>query len=95
MIDSGKSQPLPSEGEVIVELEGYLIKLGKPTTPKKAYSELTRLFNLTYEQQNRLMPNGKDVHWENRVRFARRKLMDSGKLDPDQPRGKWAIKSMR
>lgn len=88
-------KPLPTEGEVMAELEDYLIKLGRPARPTEVYNELGLRFGLTNEQRSRLMPNGKDIHWENRVRFARRKLKDSGKLDPDQPRGWWATRPAR
>ena len=86
-------KPLPTEGEVMAELEDYLIEVDRPITPSEAYKELASRFRLTLEQRTRLMPNGKDVHWENRIRFARRKLMDAGRLDPDQPRGYWRIRS--
>ena len=86
------SHPLPSESDVIAELEEYLTKAQRPITPSEAYRALADRFGLTQEQRTRLMPNGKDIHWENRVRFARRKLKDAGKLDEAQPRGKWAIK---
>jgi restriction endonuclease Mrr len=91
MRDSSELKPLPSETEVIAELEDYLTKAHRPVTSSEAYLALADRFGLTREQQTRLMPDGR-VHWENRVQFARRKLKDAGKLDVSQPRGKWAIK---
>lgn len=85
-------RPLPSESDVIAELEDYLAKMRRPVTPSEAYRALADGFGLTEEERSRPMPNGREVHWENRVRFARRKLKDAGKLDNSQPRGKWALK---
>ena len=83
---------LPTENLVIAELEALLSKSLRPIDPSTAYRVLADTFNLTNEQRSRLMPNGKDIHWENRVRFARRKLVDSGKIDTSLPRGQWALK---
>lgn len=92
MINDSELKPLPTEGEVMAELEDYLSRIGRPIRPTEAYKELGNCFGLTDEQRNRQMPNSNEVHWENRIRFAKRKLKDSGKLDPDQPHGWWAIK---
>ena len=37
------------------------------------------------------MPNSNEVHWENRIRYARRKLVDAGLLDGSE-HGVWKIK---
>ena len=92
MTNDLNAKSLPSEGDVITELEDYLTKMPRPVTLSEAYLRLADRFGLTREERTRLMPNGKDIHWENRVRFARRKLKDAGKLDTSQPHGKWAIK---
>lgn len=92
MRNSSELNPLPSENDVIAELEEFLTQTQRPVTPSEAYRALAGRFGLTHEQKTRVMPNGKDTHWENRVRFARRKLTDAGKLDVSQPRGKWSIK---
>jgi restriction endonuclease Mrr len=84
---------LPTESDVIAELEEYLIKMCRPVTPSEAYRSLADRFSLTPEARTRLMPNGKEVHWENRVRFAMRKLRDAGKIDTTQPRGRWAVRN--
>jgi len=84
---------LPTEGQVQMELVALLSQRTQPISPSEAYRSLAEKFTLTQEQRNRLMPNGSDVHWENRVRFARRKLVDAGKIDTTLPRGKWALKS--
>lgn len=92
MRSSHEFRPLPTESEVIAELEEFLSQAKRPVSPSEAYRALADRFGLTQEQRTRLMPNGNDIHWENRIRFARRKLKDAGKLDGAQPRGKWAIK---
>lgn len=83
---------LPTENEVIAELESFLGQNPKPVTLPEAYRALADKFDLTPEQRNRIMPNGNEIHWENRVRYARRKLVDAGKIDRTLPRGLWALK---
>jgi restriction endonuclease Mrr len=82
---------LPTESEVIAELEAYLSRQPRPVRPPEAYRALADVFRLTAEQRTRLMPNG-EVHWENRVRQARRKLNNAGKLDRSVGLGLWALK---
>jgi hypothetical protein len=81
---------LPPESEVMVALETYLAKRKRTVSPSEAYHALAEEFKLTNEQRARLMPNGKDCHWENRVRFARRKLVDAG-IMVSVPRGQWSL----
>lgn len=81
---------LPPESEVIVALEAFLAKVNRPVTPTEAYDRLADQFHLTMEQRFRLMDNGSDCHWENRVRFARRKLVDAG-IMARTPRGLWSL----
>ncbi len=83
---------LPTENSVIAELEDYLAGLQRPIGPSDAYRALADRFGLTPGQRHRMMPNSDEVHWENRVRQARRKLVNAGKIDPDLPRGLWALK---
>lgn len=83
---------LPPESAVIVELEAYLSRQTRPVTPSEAYRALADHFQLSTDQRTRKMDNGKDVHWENRVRFARRKLKDAGRMDDSAPRGLWKIR---
>jgi hypothetical protein len=83
---------LPSENRVIEALEDYLSKQERPVWPSDAYKYIAKHFGLTTEQRNRKMADSNENHWENRVRQARRKLKDAGKLDPNLPRGQWALK---
>ena len=81
---------LPPESEVIVALETLLERKKRAVTPSEAYKALADEFGLTSEQRSRLMDNGRDCHWENRVRFARRKLVDAG-IMAREPRGLWGL----
>lgn len=83
---------LPPESEVMIALESLLTKVKRPVTPSEAYRALADHFHLSVEQRSRLMDNGKDCHWENRVRFARRKLVDAGVM-AREPRGLWGLSS--
>ena len=82
---------LPTESKVMAELENYLAKQKGPVEPTDAYRTLADKFALTIEQRNRKMSNNDEVHWENRVRQARRKLVNAGKIDPNLSRGLWAL----
>ena len=92
---SSNNKSLPTESDVISELENYLSSVKRPITPSEAYRALADRFGLTQEERTRLMDNGKDIHWENRVRFARRKLKDAGKLNNNLSRGWWALKNYK
>lgn len=83
---------LPPESEVMAALEAMLGKMKRTVTPSEAYKALADQFKLTADQRTRLMANGKDCHWENRVRFARRKLVDAG-IMAREPWGKWGLAS--
>ncbi len=81
---------LPPESEVMAALEALLGKMKRAVTPSEAYRALADEFRLTTEQRSRLMDNEKDCHWENRVRFARRKLVDA-RIMAREPRGLWSL----
>jgi hypothetical protein len=83
---------LPPESSVIVELEAFLAKQSRPVSPDEGYRELADLFQLTSEQRQRPTSDGKEPHWNNRVRFAMRKLRDAGKIDEGAGHGRWALK---
>ena len=83
---------LPSEGDVIDALKVYLAQRTRPATPSDAYRALADKFNLTQEQRTRLMKDGEEMHWENRVRQAMRKLRIASLIDESLGRGKWALK---
>tara|TARA_R110000751_G_scaffold212691_1_gene316238 strand:- start:340 stop:885 length:546 start_codon:yes stop_codon:yes gene_type:complete len=81
---------LPTESQVKGALEALLRKTQRSLTPSEAYKALADEFGLNAEQRNRVMPNEKRCHWENRVRFARRKLVDAG-IMAGAPRGRWGL----
>jgi hypothetical protein len=81
---------LPPESKVMGALEALLGKKKRPITPSEAYTALADEFRLTTEQRSRLMENSKECHWENRVRFARRKLVDAGVM-ARTPHGVWSL----
>lgn len=72
--------PLPSQAAVEQALHEAILVRGS-LTPRAAYALLADHFGLDGEQRNRLLGKSIEVHWENRVRQARRKLVDAGKLD--------------
>lgn len=81
---------LPPESKVMAALEALLKRKKRAVTPSEAYKALADEFKLSPEQRSRLMDNGKDCHWENRVRFARRKLVDAG-IMAREPHGHWGL----
>ncbi len=81
---------LPLESEVMAALEALLGKKKRAITPSEAYRALADEFRLTTEQRSRLMENGKVCHWENRVQWARNKLVKAG-IMAREPRGLWGL----
>jgi hypothetical protein len=59
--------------------------------PQEAYRALGEHFQLSTRLRTEVMQNSQEVHWENRVRFARRKLVDAGILDGSE-QGVWKLK---
>lgn len=72
--------PLPSQAAVEQALYDAITLRGS-FTPGAAYALLADHFGLDAEQRSRLLGKSIEVHWENRVRQARRKLVDAGRLD--------------
>lgn len=81
---------LPPESEVMAALEALLGSKKRAVTPSEAYKALADEFMLTPEQRSRLMDNGKVCHWENRVQWARNKLVKAG-IMAREPRGLWNL----
>jgi hypothetical protein len=76
---------LPSESEVRLALHELLLaRMPNPVPVSEAYQALADEFRLPASIRNAVMPNGEN-HWENRVRFARRKLVDAGLMDASEP----------
>lgn len=82
---------LPTENEVQIALHELLLtRAPNPIEPTEAYEVLADQFALPAHLRTRRMENSDDLHWQNRVRFARRKLVDTDIIDPTE-RGRWKL----
>src|SRR5262245_55869135 len=73
---------LPSEGEVQIALHDLLLlRAPHPLEPSEAYEVLADQFALPERLREMSMENSDRNHWQNRVQFARRKLVDIGIID--------------
>jgi hypothetical protein len=83
---------LPTESETRIALHELLLQRApNSVTPQEAYGALADHFRLSTRLRTQLMQNGHEVHWENRVRFALRKLYDADILDGSD-HGVWKLK---
>jgi len=83
---------LPTESEVQSALHDLLVsKAPNSIEPSEAYQILGDQFALPERLLRKSMDNSDENHWQNRVRFARRKLVDAGIIDPSE-RGQWQLK---
>jgi hypothetical protein len=74
-----------------VEANGYLKERGFEIEPLHLPTETETRIALHVERlRTHRMENGNEVSWENRVRFARRKLVDAGVLDGSEY-GVWRL----
>ena len=81
---------LPKTHDVEEALLHYLKQIGGVGQPSEIYAPLGKLFELTPSEQAALMPFQNESHWENRVRTARKHLVERGLLDNRQ-RGVWRL----
>jgi hypothetical protein len=73
---------LPTESETTAALYDLLLAtFPKPVETSEVYRVLADQFVLSESQRTLTMTASSEVHWENRVRQARRKLVDLGVLD--------------
>jgi Mrr N-terminal domain len=83
---------IPTESETRIALHELLIERAPDTVnPGDAYKVIADRLKLPLNIRNQTMPNTGENHWENRVRFARRKLVDAGLLDGSE-HGVWRLK---
>jgi restriction endonuclease Mrr len=75
---------LPKTNDVEEALLHYLQSTGGTARPQQIYEPLGELFTLTAAERAALMPRQNESHWENRVRTARKQLVDRGLLDNSQ-----------
>jgi hypothetical protein len=82
---------LPTESETRIALHELLLERApNAVTAQEAYRILADRFRLSQRLRTQLIPNGNEPHWENRVRFARRKLVAAGLLDGSE-QGIWKL----
>jgi MoxR-like ATPase len=82
---------LPTESEVRAALHDLLVaRAPSPVEPAEAYSNLADRFELPERLRSKVMENSNENHWQNRIRYARRKLVDAGIVDGSQ-HGSWRL----
>jgi MoxR-like ATPase len=82
---------LPAHNEVIPALHDLLLsRAPQPVQPQDAYEALSELFALSPFLEQKQMENSEENHWQNRVRQARRELVDVGILDSSE-HGVWKL----
>jgi Mrr restriction endonuclease-like protein len=82
---------LPTEGEVQIALHDLLVtRAPSPVEPSDAYQILADQFSLPDRLRSKMMEDSNENHWQDRVRFARRKLVDAGIIDPSE-HGRWRL----
>jgi AAA domain (dynein-related subfamily)/Mrr N-terminal domain len=83
---------LPSDSETKIALHELLLeRVPIPVAQQEGYEALAERVGLTARLRSELMENSNEVRWENRVRFAWRKLVDAGVLDGSEE-GVWKVK---
>ena len=82
---------LPTRSEVLAALHDLLIaRAPSAVEPADAYRNLADHFDLPEQLRTKLMENSNENHWQNRVRQARRDLVEGDVIDPSE-HGKWRI----
>lgn len=82
---------LPAESEVRSALHDLLLaRAPSPVEPAEAYQILADRFELPERLRSMSMPNSSENHWQNRVRYARLKLVDEGLID-SSTHGVWRL----
>jgi len=75
------SVDLPRQSIVEDQLLCALNLYSRPVDPPVIYDLLAQLLKLTTQQRHALLPITKENAWHNRVRQARRRLVDLGYID--------------
>jgi restriction endonuclease Mrr len=81
---------LPDYDAVQDALAEYMFAINNATLPVEAYWSLAQSFNLTVEQLALRRRDGRGSAWENRVQWARRKLVEAGVM-AHESRGIWCL----
>jgi hypothetical protein len=84
---------LPGEDKVQIALhELLLMKAPSAIEPAQAHETLADQFALSPHLRNKRMENSDELHWQDRVRCARHKLVEAGIIDPSE-RGPWKLRA--
>ena len=81
---------LPSRTKIEIPLLTELIISGGRATPTEMYNRLSIVFQLTEDDKKQMTHDNKESVWHNRVRQARRTLVEKGQIDPTT-HGVWEI----
>ncbi|MBX3490298.1 winged helix-turn-helix domain-containing protein [Parvibaculum sp.] len=84
------SVDLPSQSEVQDRLLHTLGMSDRPMRPSEIYGLLADQFGLSAVQRAARRRDRDEPAWNNRVQFARRRLVDSGDID-NSHRGIWVL----
>ncbi len=71
--------------EVLCDMEGE----GRTRDVVERVGE--KMKNIFTEQDKTMLPSGKELRWQNRTKWARNDLVESGYLKQDSPQGRWEI----
>lgn len=85
--------PLPSELEIEFPLLIYIYNSGGTVKSNQCYSYLAKEFDLSLEEIDSRMERDGRAHWNNKVQWARKRLVDHGFLFNAKESGKgiWKI----
>ena len=72
---------LPGYNAVREALRRHLLDINSATIPSEVYWSLAETFKLTPEQLALKRRDGRGSAWENRVQWAKRKLVEEGFMD--------------
>lgn len=81
---------LPTQSKVEQKLLRFLYRFPNGRTAQQVYGPLADAFNLTSRQRHALLQSGEERAWENRVRQARRRLVEQGLLN-NTTRDRWIL----
>ena len=81
---------LPKTSDVEEALLLFLQHRDESVTPQQVYAPLGDFFSLSRSEQQEPMPRQNERHWDNRVRTARKQLVERGLLDNSQ-HGVWTL----
>lgn len=81
---------IPTQREIEIPLLHLINTLGGEARPKDTYEPLANYFKLTKAEREQMLPNTPHNKFENRVQWARMRLVYKGFIDKS-PHGVWKI----